>query len=98
MARIRGGLVGNQDRGHRQGCGRGRGRGRGRDVQLDTVRLVELANIPTRSRTSLRESSPSSASVGNEGDDFHDVQTGSLQGSSAPTEPASIFKSVPRRS
>ena len=88
MTRTRGGLVGN----HGRGYGRGRGRGRGRNVQPDRVRLVELVNILTRSRTSQRESSSSSASIGNECDDFHDVQTGSLQGSSTLAEPSSIFE------
>ena len=50
-----------------------RGRGRGHDVQLDRVRLVELANIPIRSRTFQRELSLSSASIGNERDDILDV-------------------------
>ena len=46
MARTRGGLIGNRGRGR----GRGRDRGRGRGVQPERVRLVELANIVSRSR------------------------------------------------
>ena len=45
----------------------------------------------------LRESSPSSASVSNEGDDFHGIQSESVQGSSAPAESTFIFENVPQR-
>ena len=47
MARTRGRMIGNQDRG--LGRNRGRARGRGRDVQSDCVRLVEIAAVPVRS-------------------------------------------------
>ena len=97
MARTRGGLLGNQDRGVERGRGKARGRGKGRDVQPDRVRLVDLANVPTRSRTSQRESSPSLALIGNERDDIPDVRADRLQGSSTSAISASIFKHVPRR-
>ena len=70
MARTRGGLVGNHDR--------GRDRGRGHEFQSGRVRLVELANISTRGRALLQASSPSSASIGNERDDILNVCTDSL--------------------
>ena len=64
MARTKGGMIENQNRG--RGRGRARGRGRGLGVQSEDVRLIERADVPVRSQMSIRESSPSSASVGNE--------------------------------
>ena len=79
MARTRGRMIGNQDRGlgRDRGRGRARGRGRGRDVQPDGIRLVEIANLPNRSQMSIRESSPSSASFGNERGDRPNVRADS---------------------
>ena len=51
MVRTKGGLIGNQGRGVERGCGRARDRGRGCEVQPNRGRLVELANVPMRSRT-----------------------------------------------
>ena len=64
MARTRGGMIENQNRGH--GRGRARGKGRGFGVQSEDIRLIERADIPARSQMSIRESPPSSTSVGNE--------------------------------
>ena len=79
MARTRGGMIGNQDRGlgRDRGRGKARGRGRGRDVQLEGIRLVKISNVPDRSRMSIGESSQSSASVGNERGDRQNVRAAS---------------------
>ena len=99
MARTKGGMIGNQNRGYgrERGRGRARGRGRGRDVQYEDIRLVEIADVPARSQISIRESSPSSASVGNERGDRQNVRAASPQSSSMSAASVSIFERVPRR-
>ena len=95
MARTRGGGIGIPNRG--RGRGRPRGRGRGRGVQPEDVRLIERAEISVRSQRSVRESSPSSASIRNEGGNRQNVRAASLQGSSMLAASVSIFDHVPRR-
>ena len=82
-----------------RGIGRGRVRGRGRvlGVQSEDVRRVERADVSARSQMPIRESSPSSASVGNERSDRPNVRAVSHQGSSISAASASIFERVPRR-
>ena len=95
MARTRGGMTENQNR----GIGRGRARGRGRvvGVQSEDVRMVDRADVPARRQVPIRESPPSSASVGNERGDEPNVRAVSFQGSSMSAASASIFEHVPRR-
>ena len=87
MARTRGGRIG----------GRGRGRGRGGGAQVDDVNLVPLVGNSNRVQTSQQESSPSSASVGNEQDTVHGARLGSEQSSSSSVAPTLNFENVPRR-
>ena len=89
MARTRGGMIENQNRG--RGRGRARGRGRGIGVQPEDVMLIERADVHVRSQMSLKESSPSSASVGNERGERLNVWAASPQGSSISAASVSIF-------
>ena len=89
MARTRGGRIG--------GRGRGRGRGRGGGAQVDDVNLIPLVGNSNRVQTSQQESSPSSASVGNEQDTVHGARLGSEQSSSSSVAPTLNFENVPRR-
>ena len=74
MVRTRGGMIESQNR----GIGRGRVRGRGRvlGVQSEDVR-IERADVSVRNQMPIRESSPSSASVGNERSDRQNVRAAS---------------------
>ena len=65
MAKTRGSLIGGRGCGRGHGSGRGRGRGKESGVQNDRAELVKLANISTRSRAFVWESSLSLTSVGN---------------------------------
>ena len=96
MARTRGGMIGNQDRGRGRdhSSGRATGRGRRRDVKPNGVRLVEIANVPDRCRMSIGESSPSSASIGNKRGNRPNVCADSLQGNSISAALASIFERI----
>ena len=67
-------MIGNRGRGR----GRVRDRGRGRRVQPERVRLVELANIVSRSRPLQEKSSPSLTSISNERDEIPNVHAGSV--------------------
>ena len=71
MAKTRGAMTESQNR----GIGRGRVRGRGRvlGVQSEDVRRIERADVSVRSYIPFRESSPSSASVGNKRSDRQNV-------------------------
>ena len=95
MVRTRGGMTESQNR----GIGRGRVRGRGRvlGVQSEDVRMIERADVSVSNQMPIRESSPSSASVGNERSDRQNVHAASQQGSSMSAASASIFERVPRR-
>ena len=95
MARTRGGMIENQNRG--RGRGRARGRGRGIGVLSKDVMLIERVDVSIRSQMSIRESSPSSASVGNERCDTPNVRAASPQGSSMSAASVSIFERVPQR-
>ena len=81
-----------------RGVGRGRARGRGRvlGVQSEDVR-IERADVSVRNQMPIRESSPSSASVGNERSARPNVRAASQQGSSMSAASASIFERIPRR-
>ena len=56
-----------------------------------------MVGSSNRNRASHQESSPSSASVGNERDGVHEARTGSEQGSSLSAAPILNFENVPRR-
>ena len=90
MARTRGGMSESQNR----SIGRGRARGRGRvlGVHSEEVRRIERADVSARSQMPIRESSPSSASVGNERSDRPNVRAVSHQGSSMSAASALIFE------
>ena len=93
MTRTRGGMIGSQNRG--RGRGRARGRGGGLGVQSEDVILIERADVSVRSQMSIRESSPSSASVDNERGTSQNVRAASPQGSSMSAASVSIFERVP---
>ena len=59
--------------------------------------MVERADVSVRNQMPIRESSPSSASVGNERGDGPNVRAASFQGSSMSAASASIFERLPRR-
>ena len=94
MVRTRGGMTESQNRG--RGRGRARVRGRVVGVQSEDVR-IERADVSVRNQMPIRESSPSSASVGNERSDRQNVRAASYQGSSVSAASASIFERVPHR-
>ena len=89
MVSTRGGMTESLNRG--RGRGRARGRGRGLGIQSEDVMLIERADVPVRSQMSIRESSPSSASVGNKRGDRQNVRAVSPQGSSMSAASVSIF-------
>ena len=77
-----------------RGRPRGRGKGRSRSVETDRMDLLEREESVGKNRP--RELSPSTAYVGNEGNDIRRIDTRSERGSSISNAPVLNFN-IPRR-